>query len=155
MILDDDSHGAEDGSPDQPTRHSDDCGLMTQDRWAGYPGGMSDRQMNVERDDHVPLEPLPRGYRPPPGGNPPAPPGTDDSGGPDQPARAPFEALMYTAKWRGYLYKSELVALTELLDEQAEAGLLLTLVGTPRRRRKAVKEMSRRLREMGIPVRRG
>jgi hypothetical protein len=62
---------------------------------------------------------------------------------------------MYTAKWRGYLYKSELMALTELLDEQADAGLLRTLVGTPRRRRKAVKGMSRRLREMGIAVRRG
>jgi hypothetical protein len=62
---------------------------------------------------------------------------------------------MYTAKWRGYLLRSELIALTELLDEQSEAGLLPTLVGTPRRRRKAVKGMSRRLREMGIPVRRG
>jgi hypothetical protein len=130
-------------------------GLMTQDRWASYARRMSDGRLNVERDDHVPLEPLPHGHRPPPGGNPPAPPGTEDSGRPDQPARSPFEALMYTAKWRGYLYKSELMALTELLDEQADAGLLRTLVGTPRRRRKAVKGMSRRLREMGIAVRRG
>lgn len=62
---------------------------------------------------------------------------------------------MFTAKWRGYLYKSELEALTDYLDERAEAGFLPTLVGTPRRRRKAVKGMSHRLREMGIAVRRG
>jgi hypothetical protein len=62
---------------------------------------------------------------------------------------------MYTAKWRGYLYKSELVALSDLLAAQAEAGVLQTLVGIPRRRREQVKEMSRRLGEMGIRVRRG
>ncbi|HEY6783163.1 MAG TPA: hypothetical protein VI296_08005 [Candidatus Dormibacteraeota bacterium] len=66
---------------------------------------------------------------------------------------------MYTAKWRGFLYKSELMALTELLDQQIGAipnpGLLRTLVATPRRRRKAVKGMSSRFREMGIAVRRG
>ena len=120
---------------------------------------MTDERMDIERDDHVPLAPLPQGGRKPPGGSPPAPPGTDGFGRPDQPERTPFEALMYTAKWRGFLYKSELMALTELLDEQAGAipnpGLLRTLVGTPRRRRKAVKGMSRRFREMGIAVRRG
>ncbi len=62
---------------------------------------------------------------------------------------------MFTAKWRGFLYKSELVALTDYLDERAEAGLLATLVGNPRRRRSAVKGMSHQLREMGIAVRRG
>jgi hypothetical protein len=62
---------------------------------------------------------------------------------------------MFTAKWRGYLYKSELAALTDYLDERAEAGLLATLIGTPRRRRKAVKGMSHQLREMGIAVIRG
>lgn len=46
---------------------------------------------------------------------------------------------MYTAKWRGYLYKSELVALNDLLAAQAEAGVLQTLVAIPRRRRKQVK----------------
>jgi hypothetical protein len=116
---------------------------------------MPDSQMDVERDDDATLEPLPHGFRPPPGGNPPAPPGTDAFGRPDQPARTPFEALMFTAKWRGFLYKSELVELTDYLDERAESGLLPTLVGTPRRRRKAVKGMTHRLREMGISVRRG
>jgi hypothetical protein len=116
---------------------------------------MPDRHLDVERDDQAPLDPLPRGDRPPPGGNPPAPPGTDAFGRPDQPARTPFEALMFTAKWRGYLYKSELVALTLYLGERAEAGFLPTLVGTSRRRRKAVRGMSHRLREMGIAVRRG
>jgi hypothetical protein len=101
------------------------------------------------------VEPLPEGYRPPPGGKPPAPPGTGESGEPDQPPNTPFESLMYTAKWRGYLYKSELVALSDLLAAQAEAGILRTLVGVPRRRRRQVKEMSRRLGEMGIRVRRG
>src|ERR1700730_17817265 len=120
---------------------------------------MTDERMDIERDDPVPLAPLPHGSRQPPGGSPPAPPGTDEVGRPDQPERTPFEALMYTAKWRGFLYKSELMALTELLDEQAGAipnpGLLRTLVGTPRPRRKAAQGMSRRLREMGIAVRRG
>jgi hypothetical protein len=111
--------------------------------------------MDVDRDDYPPLDALPYGYRPPPGGSPPAPPGTGAFGRPDQPARTPLEALMFTAKWRGYLYKSELAALTDYLDERAEAGLLATLIGTPRRRRKAVKGMSHQLREMGIAVRRG
>jgi hypothetical protein len=66
---------------------------------------------------------------------------------------------MYTAKWRGFLYKSELKALTGLLDKQAGAipnpGLLRALVGTLRRRRIAVKGMSRRFRELGVAVRRG
>jgi hypothetical protein len=128
---------------------------MTQARWRRYPSDMADSQVSVERDDSLPRDPLPQGHRIPPGGGPPAPPGTDDSGGPDQPAQTPFEALIYTAKWRGYLFKSELVALTELLEEQAAAGLLPTMVGNPRRRRQAVKGMSQRLREMGIPVRRG
>jgi hypothetical protein len=120
---------------------------------------MTDERMDVERDHHAPPAPLPHGGRKPPGGNPPAPPGTDEFGRTDQPEGTPFEALVYTAKWRGFLYKSELKALTELLDEQAGAtpnpGLLRTLVGTPRRRRKVVKGMSRRFREMGIAVRRG
>ena len=71
--------------------------------------------------------------------------GTGEGGQPDKPERTPVEALIYTAKWRGFLYKSEFMALTELLDEQAGAttnpGLLRTLVGTPRRRRKAVKRL--------------
>jgi hypothetical protein len=127
----------------------------TRARWALYPSDMADGHMSVEPDDHLSLEPLPQGVRLPPGGGPPAPPGTDDSGQSDQPEETPFEALMYTAKWRGYLLKSELGALSDLLSEQAEAGRLPILVGTRRRRRKAVKRMSRRLREMGIPIRRG
>jgi hypothetical protein len=120
---------------------------------------MTDERMKIERDDDLRLEPLPHGDMQPPSGNPPAPPGTDEFGRSDQPERTPFEALMHTAKWRGFLYRSELRALTELLDEQAGAipkpGLLRTVVGTPRRRRKAVRGMSRRFREMGIAVRRG
>jgi hypothetical protein len=110
--------------------------------------------MDVERHDQGSLEPLPQGFGPPPGGYPPAPPGTGEHGKSDEPARTPFEALMFTAKWRGYLYKSDLVALTAHLGGQADAGLLQTLVGAPRRR-KAVRGISRRFREMGIPVRRG
>jgi hypothetical protein len=66
---------------------------------------------------------------------------------------------MYTAKMRGFLYKSELVAFLEVVDEQGGAlphlGLWQDLTGTPLRRKEAIKSMSRRLRELGIKVRRG
>lgn len=66
---------------------------------------------------------------------------------------------MYTAKLRGFLYKSEVVAFLEVVDEQAGAlphlGLWQDATGTPLRRKEALKSMSRRLRELGIKVRRG
>ncbi len=119
---------------------------------------MTDQRIDMERDDHVPLAPLPQGDSQPPGGIPPAPPGTDTFGKPDPPEATPFEALVNTGRWRGFLYKSELVAFLELLDEQGAMpylGLWEDPTGAPLRRKDAVKALSRRLREMGIPVRRG
>jgi hypothetical protein len=66
---------------------------------------------------------------------------------------------MDTAKLRGFLYKSELVAFLEVVDAQAGAlphlGLWQDVTGIPLRRKEAIKSMSRRLREQGIKVRRG
>lgn len=128
-----------------------------------YPGVIVsvDGRMDIDPDNHVPLAPLPLGDRQPPGGSPPAPPGTGEGGQPRNPERnrSPLEALIYTAKMRGYLYKSELVAFLEVVDGQAgvlpHLGLWQDVTGTPLRRKEAVKSMSRRLRELGIKVRRG
>ena len=66
---------------------------------------------------------------------------------------------MDTAKSRGFLYKSELVAFLEVVDAQAGAlphlGLWQDLTGIPLRRKEAIKSMSRTFRELGIKVRRG
>ena len=60
---------------------------------------------------------------------------------------------------RGYLYKSELVAFLEVVDGQAgvlpHLGIWQDVTGTPLRHKEAVKSMSRRLRELGIKVKRG
>lgn len=120
-----------------------------------------DGRMDIDSDNQVPLAPLPLGDRQPPGGSPPAPPGTGEGGRPGNPERNrnPLEALMDTAKWRGFLYRSELVAFLEAVDQQAGAlpqlGLWQDLTGIPLRRKEAIKSMSRRLREPGIKVRRG
>jgi hypothetical protein len=117
--------------------------------------------MDIDSDNQVPLAPLPLGDRQPPDGSPPAPPGTGEGGQPGNPERNrnPLEALMDTAKWRGVLYRSELVAFLEAVDQQAGAlpqlGLWQDLTGIPLRRKEAIKSMSRRLRELGIKVRRG
>jgi hypothetical protein len=117
--------------------------------------------MDINSDNQVLLAPLPLGDRQPPGGSPPAPPGTDEAGQPGNPefSRNPLEALMDTAKWRGFLYKSELVAFLEVVDAQAGAlpqlGLWQSVTGVPLRRKDAIKSVSRRLREVGIKVRRG
>ena len=66
---------------------------------------------------------------------------------------------MDTAKLRGFVYKSELAAFLEVVDEQAGAlphlGLWQDLTGIPLRRKEAIKSLSRKLREMGIKVWRG
>ena len=128
-----------------------------------YPGVIVsvDGRMDIDPDNQVPLAPLPLGDRQPPGGSPPAPPGTGEGGQTGNPerSRSPLEALMYTAKLRGFLYKSELVVFLEVVDEQAGAlphlGLWQDVTGIPLRRKEAIKSMSRRLREIGIKVRRG
>jgi hypothetical protein len=128
-----------------------------------YPGLIVsfDGRMDVDPDKQVPLAPLPLGDRRPPGGNPPAPPGTGEGAQPGNPERArnPLEALIDSAKWRGFLYKSELVAVLEVMDAQAGAlphlGLWQDFTGIPLRRKEAIKSMSRRLSELGIKVRRG
>ena len=117
--------------------------------------------MDIDPDKQLPLAPLPLGDRQPPAGSPPAPPGTDEGGQPGNPERSrnPLEALMDTAKSRGFLYKSELVAFLEVVDAQAGAlphlGLWQDVTGIPLRRKEAIKSMSRTLRELGIKVRRG
>ncbi len=128
-----------------------------------YPGVIVsvDGRMDIDPDNHVPLAPLPLGERQPPGRNPPAPPGTGEGGQPGNPGRnrSPLEELIYTAKMRGYLYKSELAAFLEVVDEQAAVlphlGLWQDLTGAPVRRKEAIKSMARWLRELGIKVRRG
>ena len=118
-------------------------------------------QMDVDPDNQVPLAPLPLGDRHPPAGSPPAPPGTGEAGQPGnlEPSHNRFEALMDTAKLRGFLFKSELVAFLEVVDEEASLlpglGLWEDVSGTPLRRKEAIKSMSLRLREMGIKIRRG
>lgn len=105
-----------------------------------------------------PWLPHPRATRNPLVESPQAPPGTDTFGKPDQPEPTPFEALTNTGRWRGFLYKSELVAFLDLVDEQGTMpylGLWEDPAGTPLRRKDAVKALSRRLRKTGIPVRRG
>jgi len=128
-----------------------------------YPGVIVsvDGRMDVDPDNPLPLAPLPLGDRQPPSGSPPAPPGTGEGGQPDNPERSrnPLEALMDTAKLRGFLYRSELVAFLEVVDAQAgvlpHLGLWQDVTGVPLRRKEAMKSMSRRLRELGIKVRRG
>ena len=128
-----------------------------------YPGAIVsvDGRMYIDHDNQLPLAPLPLGDNQPPGGSPPAPPGTGEGRQPDEPERSRnrLEALIYTARVRGFLYKSELVAFLEVADEQAGAiphlGLWQDMTGTPLRRKEAIKSMSRRLRELGIKVRRG
>jgi hypothetical protein len=120
-----------------------------------------DGRMDIDPENQLPLAPLPLGDRQPPGGSPPAPPGTGEGGQPGNPERSrnPLEALMDTAKLRGFLYKSELVAFLEVVDAQAGAlphlGLWQDVTGIPLRRKEAIKSMSRRLREQAIQVRRG
>ena len=82
-----------------------------------------DGRMDIDPENQLPLAPLPLGDRQPPGGSPPAPPGTGEAGQPSNPERGrnPLEALMDTAKLRGFLYKSELVAFLEVVDGQAGA----------------------------------
>jgi hypothetical protein len=119
---------------------------------------MTDGQMSIERDNQAPLEPLTFGDRPPPGGHPPAPPGTAQSGQPDLPEHSPYEALIDAGKWRGFVYKSELLGLISLVNDRAETAskpvALRTLIGAPKRRRQ-IRMLSRPFREMGIAVRRG
>jgi hypothetical protein len=119
---------------------------------------MTDGQMDVGRDMPVHLDRLPFGDRQPPGGRPPAPPDTAQSGQPDLPEQFAYDALIHAGKWRGFVYKSELLRLMSLLNGRTETpskpGALGTLIGIPRRCRQ-VRMLSRPFREMGIAVRRG
>lgn len=119
---------------------------------------MTDGQMHIERDNQAPLEPLAFGDWQPPRGRPPAPPGTAQSGQSDSPDDSSFEALIHAGKWRGFVYKSELLGLISLLSGRAgtpsKPSPLRTLIGIPRRRRQ-MRMLSRPFREMGITVRRG
>ena len=62
--------------------------------------------MDVDLGNQAPLAPLPLGDRHPLAGSPQAPPGTGEAGQPGnpEPSRNPFEALMDTAKLRGFLF---------------------------------------------------